>query len=294
VPANAIKKMYAHQSWIPLVRDWGGNNLAVDLAPGPAGRWGQIIMFGRDYDTKYVVARSWAHFLAMVADDLNSGKWFVDEDSQELKLREFKDSRVEPAYFSILRWRMDQKYGRRAPPNPKRRSVMSPPRRTSPTASPRSVSPYASPVEAASVSSPLQSATRQGFPKPSPLSKVAEEHGGGGMSSVSPALSPAVLTPNDSKARDLVDVGTPITDNFNALKLTGVDTPAQSAVSPTGSVSGKEKARDPRDEALAAAAVAAAAAGVVPASSAASAASATATPTESDDEGEGAMKTIDI
>ncbi len=71
-----------------MVRDWGGNNLAVDLAPGPTGKWGQVILFGRDYDCKYVVARSWSAFLATVADDLNSGKWFVDEDTNELKLRE--------------------------------------------------------------------------------------------------------------------------------------------------------------------------------------------------------------
>jgi cell wall assembly regulator SMI1 len=267
VPANAIKKMYAHQSWIPLVRDWGGNNLAVDLSPGPAGRWGQIIMFGRDYDTKYVVARSWAHFLAMVADDLNSGKWFVDEENHELKLREFKDSRVEPAYFSILRWRMDQKYGRRAPPNAKRRSVMSPPRRTSPTSS-RSVSPYASPVEP-STASPLQSATRLGFPKPSPLSQVAEENGAGGGGS-------GALSPGNSKPNKLVEVDTPRpSEDANALKLSSFAPTVPSEVSPTVS-NGKEKEKDPQDEALAAAA------------------SATATPTEPAEEADDGMKTIDI
>ena len=114
-PPKAIQLAYAHPGWIPLARDWGGNNLAVDLAPGPAGKWGQIIIFGRDYDCKYVVARSWSAFLAMVADDLGSEKVFVDEETQELKLREFKAPGVEPAYLDILRWRMDQKYGRRGP-----------------------------------------------------------------------------------------------------------------------------------------------------------------------------------
>ncbi|KAL2760810.1 hypothetical protein ACRALDRAFT_2024713 [Sodiomyces alcalophilus JCM 7366] len=181
VPPGAIQKTYAHPGWIPLVRDWGGNNLAVDLAPGPKGKWGQIILFGRDYDTKYVVARSWAHFLAIVADDLNSGKWFVDEETNELKLREFKETRVEPPYFSILRWRMDQKHGRTAA---KRRSL-APPNRTSPVGS-RSSSPYASPTEPSnpeprgrsmqrlSGSSPLAS-PRPGVGKPSPLARVTEE-----------------------------------------------------------------------------------------------------------------------
>ena len=73
-PPKAIHKAYAHPSWIPLARDWGGNNIAVDLAPGPMGKWGQIILFGRDYDCKYVIARSWSHFLSVVADDLTSNR----------------------------------------------------------------------------------------------------------------------------------------------------------------------------------------------------------------------------
>ncbi|KAG6041128.1 hypothetical protein E4U41_005931 [Claviceps citrina] len=182
VPVNSVQKAYAHAGWIPLVRDWGGNNLAVDLAPGPNGRWGQIILFGRDYDTKYVIARSWGAFLAIVADDLNSGKWFVDEESGELKLREFKDARVEPAYFNILRWRMDQKHGRR-PPN-KRQSVAAG-KAPSPRDS-RSASPYGSPAEPngdvrgrslqrLNGSSPLASPMRATAFGKAPLSRVAEE-----------------------------------------------------------------------------------------------------------------------
>ncbi|KAG6017476.1 hypothetical protein E4U43_001076, partial [Claviceps pusilla] len=186
VPPNSVQKAYAHAGWIPLVRDWGGNNLAVDLAPGPNGRWGQVILFGRDYDTKYVIARSWGAFLALVADDLNSGKWFVDEESGELKLREFKDARVEPAYFNILRWRMDQKHGRRPATN-KRQSVVVG-KAPSPRGS-RSASPYGSPVEPPNAggdvrgrslqrlsgSSPLVSPMRAAAYGKAPLSRVTEE-----------------------------------------------------------------------------------------------------------------------
>lgn len=114
-PPNAVQKAYAHPAWIPLARDWGGNYLAVDLAPGPAGHWGQIIIYGRDYDCKYVVARSWAHLLAMVADDFGTTeKVHIDEETGELKFLEFKKRQnVEPPYLEILRWRCDQKYGRR-------------------------------------------------------------------------------------------------------------------------------------------------------------------------------------
>ena len=178
-PSRAIQKAYAHPGWIPLARDWGGNNLAVDLAPGPVGKWGQVIIFGRDYDCKYVVARSWAAFLAMVADDLQSGKWFVEEESQELKLREFKTTTVEPAYLDILRWRMDQKYGRKGP---RRRPGHGP---GSPGHGSASGSPYGSPTDERGRSpqrfpsrgppATLISPTGTGVGKPSPLGIVSEE-----------------------------------------------------------------------------------------------------------------------
>ncbi|KAI5201471.1 putative 1,3-beta-glucan biosynthesis protein [Aureobasidium subglaciale] len=114
-PPNAVQKAYVHPGWIPVARDWGGNNICIDLAPGPAGKWGQVILAGRDYDCKYVVARSWSAFLAAVADDFSTPKAVVDEDSGELTLREFKNQNVDPSYMDILRWRTDQKYGRRAP-----------------------------------------------------------------------------------------------------------------------------------------------------------------------------------
>jgi len=181
-PSNAIQKVYAHPAWIPLARDWGGNNLAVDLAPGPAGKWGQVILFGRDYDCKYVVARSWSAFLAGVADDLNSGKWFVDEETNELKLREFKTTNVEPGYLDILRWRTDQKYGRKGI---RRRSTA--PVNGNASGSPTG-SPYASPTAEAkgeprgrsmqrfSGASPVASPNRPNYGKSSPLARVTEEN----------------------------------------------------------------------------------------------------------------------
>lgn len=204
-PSGAIQKVYAHPAWIPLVRDWGGNNLAVDLAPGPSGKWGQVILFGRDYDCKYVVARSWSAFLATVADDLNSGKWFVDEDTNELKLREFKSKNVEPGYLDILRWRMDQKYGRKGG---KRRS-QAPPAHGQGSGSPTG-SPYASPtaethgeprgrsMQRFSGASPVSSPNRPNYGKSSPLARVAEEN-----------AAPIKLHTNGIKPEKLVEVETP-------------------------------------------------------------------------------------
>ena len=178
-PPRAIQKTYAHAGWIPLARDWGGNNIAVDLAPGPMGKWGQIIVFGRDYDCKYVIARSWAAFLAMVADDVSSEKVFVEEETQELKLREFKAPGVEPAYLDILRWRMDQKYGRKGP---RRKPANGLGLNTQGQAGSDKGSPYGSPTEDRGRSphrfpgrGPLSSSPRGSRAKPSPLAKVSED-----------------------------------------------------------------------------------------------------------------------
>ncbi|RCI16967.1 hypothetical protein L249_2064 [Ophiocordyceps polyrhachis-furcata BCC 54312] len=250
VPPKAVERAYAHLGWIPLVRDWGGNNLAVDLAPGPNGRWGQIILFGRDYDTKYVVARSWAAFLALVADDLNSGKWFVDDESGELKLREFKETRVEPAYFSILRWRMDQKHGRRAA---KRASMAPPKTTTSPPVGSRSASPYASPTEvngdargrpvhrSSPLSSPMHAPPHL---KPLPLSRVTEETSIPEMPSAEIEPSQLVevnVMDDDDDEDDEDDVDTVMARGKNALRISTVVCPdADGMLSPK--VNGKQPA----------------------------------------------------
>jgi hypothetical protein len=83
-PPKAIQKAYAHPSWIPLARLGVETTLRSTSHPD---KWGQVIM---DYDCKYVVALSWSHFMAVLADDMNSDKTFVVEDSGELKLKEFK------------------------------------------------------------------------------------------------------------------------------------------------------------------------------------------------------------
>lgn len=178
-PPGAIQKVYAHPAWIPLARDWGGNNIAIDLAPGPAGRWGQVILMGRDYDCKYVVSRSWSAFLATLADDMHTDKWFIDEDTKELKLREFPKQGVEPAYIDILRWRSDQKYGRRPP---KKR-----PLRINSNVSPsmNGFSPYGSPTKEdrgrspqrfANGKAPMHNSSPRGHGGVgSPLARVTEE-----------------------------------------------------------------------------------------------------------------------
>lgn len=218
-PPKAIQKAYAHPAWIPLARDWGGNNIAVDLAPGPTGRWGQIILMGRDYDCKYVISRSWSAFLATLADDMHTDKWFIDEDTKELKLREFRQQGVEPAYIDILRWRSDQKFGRRVP---KKRPLHV---NSNIPSGQNGFSPYGSPTKEDRGRSPNRlsngKAPAHGTSSPrglmgSPLARVAEE-----SSPVQPLKVDTTVPPANDKLISGVDSPKPL----RAEKLVAVDSP---------------------------------------------------------------------
>ncbi|KAJ5443592.1 Glucan synthesis regulatory protein [Penicillium daleae] len=216
-PPGAVQKAYAHPGWIPVARDWGGNHIAIDLAPGPAGKWGQVIIFGRDYDCKYVIARSWAGFLAIFAEDLCSGKTFINEETNEMKLREFKSQNVEPPYLEILRWRTDQKYGRRAP---RRRGPNGVGVNANGKSSSRD-SPYGSPTRAEErgrsphrFSKGSTQSPKTTFGVSSPLARVTEEIS-------SPAATAGPTISEDSRehskeaeqTEDLMEVATPQISN---------------------------------------------------------------------------------
>lgn len=234
IPSKAIQKAYAHPGWIPLVRDWGGNNIAVDLAPGPLGKWGQIILFGRDYDCKYVIAKSWAHFLATVADDITSSRVVIDDESGAMRLKEFKTDTVEPAYMEILRWRADQRYGKPALGG-RRKSQGPPGLNTNVNGANGRRSPYDSPTQEDRGRSPhrfgrqASSSPRHGVG--SPLARVQEE-----------ISQPQPLRPSADKIRDfasqvepstptkLVDAPTPQEEKAPKNKLTDASTPVSASV----------------------------------------------------------------
>ncbi|KAJ7632157.1 hypothetical protein FB45DRAFT_911664 [Roridomyces roridus] len=81
VPTGWIRKEYAQRGWIPLIADKAGNYVGVDLNPEEGGSVGQVIVFGRDFDTKVVLwtgdgPDGWAKWLACFVDDLESGEGY--------------------------------------------------------------------------------------------------------------------------------------------------------------------------------------------------------------------------
>ncbi|KAN0061666.1 Cell wall assembly regulator [Thecaphora frezii] len=88
-PHKWVRAEYSCRGWIPLITDRAGNYIGVDLTPHPSGGGapGQVIIFGRDFDTKVVVWRGegeggWGRFLQSFAEELESGEiWSLEEPS---------------------------------------------------------------------------------------------------------------------------------------------------------------------------------------------------------------------
>lgn len=86
IPPDWVKPLYACRGWLPLISDRSGNYIGVDLDPGQGGSWGQVIVFGRDFDRKCVLWKGegdggWGKWLASFTDELESGEGWEAEKS---------------------------------------------------------------------------------------------------------------------------------------------------------------------------------------------------------------------
>lgn len=108
LPEDTIQTIYAHPGWIPLATDFLGNNIAIDLAPGSKGKWGQVILFGREYDRKYVVAPSWGSFLMTFADDLENGRHLIEDETEEGEFSFRAQNGKIMNYFDVLKTRVEK------------------------------------------------------------------------------------------------------------------------------------------------------------------------------------------
>lgn len=81
---GVVKSLYSNPLWIPFAYDWGGNHIGVDLDPGPNGRVGQVINFGRDEDEKYVLGQTVDDFILRIVKELEAGNFVLsDEDGED-------------------------------------------------------------------------------------------------------------------------------------------------------------------------------------------------------------------
>jgi cell wall assembly regulator SMI1 len=74
-PIGFIKPMYTNRLWIPLSADGGGNHIGIDYDPDALGKFGQIINYGRDEDTKRLRADNFIAFIENIIEWLNRATW---------------------------------------------------------------------------------------------------------------------------------------------------------------------------------------------------------------------------
>jgi hypothetical protein len=76
-----IQRLSDQLGWIPFATDMTGNYFAVDMAPGPRGRPGQVILIGRDHgDGPAYVADSVTELLRRHVEALDSGSFEHGDD----------------------------------------------------------------------------------------------------------------------------------------------------------------------------------------------------------------------
>ncbi|NGZ74262.1 SMI1/KNR4 family protein [Saccharibacillus alkalitolerans] len=99
VPEGAIRTVYASKGWIPVLFDGAGCFIGIDLDPGPAGKVGQIINFGRDEDEKVVLAEDLAGLLKMLAEQAPHVTIEREEESDDED--EDEDEERDDVFFSL-------------------------------------------------------------------------------------------------------------------------------------------------------------------------------------------------
>lgn len=118
IPDGWIRRAYSCRGWIPLVTDKAGNYIGIDLSPptrplnpdgttGLGGSAGQVIIFGRDFDTKIVLWRGdgesgWARWLASFVEELETGEGFEVRGSETEKDGSDDDSEDSVGYESYF------------------------------------------------------------------------------------------------------------------------------------------------------------------------------------------------
>ncbi|MEW4369571.1 SMI1/KNR4 family protein [Paenibacillus kandeliae] len=80
IPSGWVKEQYINRNWIPFCHDGGGNHLGIDLDPDENGVIGQVINFGRDEETKFVIARHLGEFIHFMRDTVREGNYTVEQE----------------------------------------------------------------------------------------------------------------------------------------------------------------------------------------------------------------------
>ncbi|GHF97167.1 hypothetical protein GCM10017783_06220 [Deinococcus piscis] len=76
-PPGHIRETFAPPGYWGFLHDSGGNFVALDLTPGPAGQTGQVITTGQDEHHRFVLAASVGEFVRMYVERLRAGAYAI-------------------------------------------------------------------------------------------------------------------------------------------------------------------------------------------------------------------------
>ncbi|MGX9688201.1 SMI1/KNR4 family protein [Deinococcus wulumuqiensis] len=79
--STLIQSGWWNPGWIPLHADGGGNGMVVDMAPAQAGTAGQVLFMDHEVGPNEPEYDSLAEYLEAIADGLEAGQFFVNEDA---------------------------------------------------------------------------------------------------------------------------------------------------------------------------------------------------------------------
>ncbi|WP_448163290.1 SMI1/KNR4 family protein [Bacillus mobilis] len=80
IPTECIKERYVNHNWIPISKDYGGNNIGIDVDPDEKGEVGQVINFGRDEEVKYVIANRISDLLLFILQTLKNKNFTIHQE----------------------------------------------------------------------------------------------------------------------------------------------------------------------------------------------------------------------
>ncbi len=102
-PADAIIAAYTLPGWIPLAQSPAASAyLGIDLNPGPTGRKGQVLNFGRDDEEKSVAGASFADFLEFVVEEMESGRVTVGNSGDPVHSFFYRDLYGNAIHFATI------------------------------------------------------------------------------------------------------------------------------------------------------------------------------------------------
>jgi len=79
-PDPGIRDEWYHPGWLPISTNGGGDYFCVDVAPTALGTVGQVITTNHDNRKRRLVAPSFTAYLEQLADGLENGAIYLEED----------------------------------------------------------------------------------------------------------------------------------------------------------------------------------------------------------------------